>query len=96
MSILIALVIGLVVGIFIGLPDDCPEAYRHDWHEQWNWNNMLGLRSKYTGDLLSRKGKRCYHCGEFRWKQGDRDFIKANEHVTDHAWAEPECTWDHK
>jgi len=54
----------------------CPRGenhwHAHDWRHQWNWNS--GFRSKYTGDVISRKGARCYNCGEWDWDQTDEEF----------------------
>ena len=87
------LIIGIVIAYKLGRWDECPQAWRHQWNHRFDWNNMMNLKSKYTGDLLSRKGSRCFHCGEFRWKESDKKFIQENQHVTSHEWVDPVCQW---
>ena len=44
----------------------------HFWKYGWNWNSYK--RSKFTGDYISRRGYRCYDCGDMKWDLTDNEF----------------------
>lgn len=67
----------------INIVGPCSEGWLgyHDFRYKPNWNS--GKRSKFTNDLISRSGKRCYDCGEMIWDETDADFEQRIKYVVD-------------
>lgn len=49
---------------------------RRVWGHRWVHSPFWAsdYRSIYTGDIIARSGKRCYHCGEMIWDESDEEF----------------------
>ena len=74
--------------------DGCVKSWRHKWQYGTNWINQLGLVSEYTGDVLARRGARCYHCGKFRWDHTDEQYREINKGAVTRQQFENLREWD--
>lgn len=86
---IIVIVIAVAIYIWNVIPRHCvnklwpyDKHFGHMYQHHYGWNAWM--RSKWSGDYISRSGKRCGQCGDMIWDQTDEEFLESIKDVVDY------------